>query len=156
MREFNEGVVDMVLQGIEINICNKDKLFEEKKNDKRGSRKYKHVSARGFPKSNNFNEVLPIGKYVRKTFMDLVREGKLDSEEIERLQRPEYSKDVFDIQFPFLAKENSQYYERTRYWTKPYKINGELYFVCSQWYEVPANNDRPYYEDWLRRIKKEQ
>jgi hypothetical protein len=105
----------------------------------------------------NFNDStvkLPIGKYVRKTFNELVKSKLIERSEIEKLQSGDYSKMTFDIQFPFLAKENSPYYERVRYWKNPYHINGEIYFVCSQWYEVPANNDRPFYEGWLRKIKK--
>ena len=70
------------------------------------------------------------------------------------MQRHDYSKATFDIQFPFLAKENSRYYERARYYKNTYHINGEIYFLCSQWYEVPTNNDRPYYEEWLNKMKK--
>jgi len=29
------------------------------------------------------------------------------------------------------------------------KIFGEEYFVCSEWFEVFANNDRPYLLRWL-------
>lgn len=28
-------------------------------------------------------------------------------------------------------------------------INGEEYFLCSEWYKVPANNDRPYLLNWM-------
>jgi hypothetical protein len=90
---------------------------------------------------------------VRKTFNALVQNNLIGSNEIEKLQRADYSKITFDIQFPFLAKENSTYYERARYWKNPYHINGEIFFACSQWYEVPANNDRPYYEDWLKKMQ---
>ena len=104
---------------------------------------------------SNSNGKLPIGKYVRKTFSELVNNNLINRNEIKKLQRSEYSKLTFDIQFPFMAKENSTYYERVRYWKTPYHLNGEIFFVCSQWFESPANNDRPYYEDWLSKIKKQ-
>ncbi|MDD3721656.1 MAG: DUF262 domain-containing HNH endonuclease family protein [Lutibacter sp.] len=98
---------------------------------------------------------LPIGVYVRKTFSELVDNKLIDKNEIERLQRSDYSKLTFDIQFPFMVKQNSNNYERVRYWKNPYHLNGEKFFVCSQWFEVPANNDRPYYEAWLRKMKRQ-
>jgi hypothetical protein len=105
--------------------------------------------------SNEPYEKIPIGEYVRKTFGELISDNLIDKNEIEKLQRSDYSKLTFDIQFPFMAKENSKYYEKVRYWKKPYQLNGEIFFVCSQWFEVLANNDRPYYEAWLRRMKKQ-
>lgn len=77
----------------------------------------------------------------------------IDPDEVEKLQIPEYSKSTFDLQFPFLAKENSKYFDRKRYWKIPWSIHGEEYFVCSQWFETSANNDRPYYEKWLRNMR---
>lgn len=149
LTEHNESVVDKVLESLDIKIQNKNKIESLVDYDKRSTRRFKTIE--------NFNEPkgkLPIGKYVRKTFNELVKNKLIDNIEIGRLQRPDYSKSTFDIQFPFLAKENSKYYERVRYWKNPYYINGEMYFVTSQWYEVPANNDRPYYEEWLRKMNK--
>lgn len=94
-------------------------------------------------------------KHVQKTFRELDKNNLIERNEIKRLQRCDYSKITFDIQFPFLAKENSPYYERIRYWKNPCYINGGLFFVCSQWYETSANNDRPFYESRLKKMKKE-
>jgi len=105
--------------------------------------------------SDEPNGKLPIGEYVRKTFSELVNNKLIDRNEIERLQRSDYAKRTFNIQFPFMVKENSTNYERVRYWKNPYRLNGEIFFVCSQWFEVPANNDRPYYEAWLKKMKKQ-
>lgn len=106
-----------------------------------------------FKNLNNSIGKQPIGKYVRSTFTQLIEENKIDDNEVKQLQRHEYSKNTFDIQFPFLAKEGSKFYEKVRYWKNPFYINGEMFYVCSQWYETAANNDRPYYEDWLKRMK---
>lgn len=146
--EFDTKVIDKVFKVLQVKIESKKRIVPLDNYQKPKARKYKTFE--------NFNEPsgkLPIGKYVRKTFNDLVESNLIDRNEIERLQRGDYSKLTFDIQFPFLAKENSPYYERIRYWKNPYQINGEIYFVCSQWYEVPANNDRPYYEEWLKKMK---
>lgn len=90
-----------------------------------------------------------IGEFVRQTFRELVNEKIIGTDEVEKLQRKDYSKQTFDIQYPFLSKELKE-----KYW-KNYKIeiNNIKYFVCSEWYEIPANNDRPYYESWLKKMK---
>lgn len=146
--EFDEKIIEKVFKVLEVKIESKNKIVPIDNYQKQRAKKYKT-----FENSNEPSGKLPIGKYVRKTFNDLVKNNLIDNNEIERLQRGDYSKLTFDIQFPFLAKENSPYYERVRYWKNPYQINGEFYFVCSQWYEVPANNDRPYYEEWLKKMK---
>ena len=106
---------------------------------------------------NNSTETInsvPIGKYVRETLDDLINDNLIDNNEIENLLRADYSKKTFDIQFPFLKEEfNLSDSLKVRYWKNPIKIKGESYFVCSQWYEVAANNDRPYYDSWLKKMK---
>jgi len=148
--EFDEKTIDKVFNEFEFKIESKNKIASIDNYQKPRIKNYKT-----FDKSNEANGKQLIGKYVRETFYDLVKNNKIDRNEIEKLQRGDYSKMTFDIQFPFLAKENSPYYERIRYWKNPYQIHGEIYFVCSQWYEVPANNDRPYYEEWLKKMKKQ-
>ncbi|MCF6295704.1 MAG: type I restriction enzyme HsdR N-terminal domain-containing protein [Flavobacteriaceae bacterium] len=146
---YNEKIIEKVFKVLEVKIENKNKIVPVESFEKRKPRKYSAIENLNEPSGK-----LPIGKYVRKTFSELVKNNLIDRSEIKRLQRGDYSKTTFDIQFPFLAKENSPYYERVRYWKNPYHINGEIYFVCSQWYEVPANNDRPFYESWLRKRRK--
>lgn len=149
LNEYDEKTIDKVFKVLEVKIESKNKIVPIENYEKRRTKKYKTIE--------NFNEPTEkksIGIFVRETFNELVKNNLIDRNEIERLQRGDYSKLTFDIQFPFLAKENSPYYERIRYWKNPYQIKGEIFFVCSQWYEVPANNDRPYYEEWLKKMKK--
>ncbi len=147
LKEYDEKTIYKVFQVLEVKIQTLNEIVKIENHEER--RKKRHNP---FQKIDDSTEKLPIGKYVRKAFNELVSNNLIDWHEVERLQRSEYSKLTFDIQFPFLAKENSTYYERARYWKNPYHINGEIYFVCSQWYEVPANNDRPYFEDWLNKM----
>jgi len=149
LNEYDEKIIEKIFKVLEVKIESKNKIVPLENYEKRRTKKYNSVENFNVPTGK-----LPIGKYVRKTFNELVKNNLIERNEIERLQRGDYSKITFDIQFPFLAKENSPYYERARYWKNPYHINGEIFFVCSQWYEVPANNDRPYFEEWLRKIKK--
>jgi len=150
LKEYDEKIIEKVFKILEIKIESKNKIVPVENIERRRTKKYNPIEY-----SNEPTGKLPIGKYVRKTFNDLVKNNLIDNNEIVRLQRKDYSKNTFDIQFPFLVKENSPHYERIRYWKNPYQINGEIYYVCSQWYEVPANNDRPFYESWLRKMKKE-
>lgn len=45
----------------------------------------------------------------------------------------------------------SDEFESVRYYAKPLVIRGVQYRLCSQWYEVPANNDRPFLLAWLEK-----
>lgn len=143
--EYDEKIIDEVFKVLEVKIERKDKAYPIDNCEKQRTKKYKTFG--------NFNETtgkLKIGEYVRETFNDLVENNLIDRNEVEKLQRPDYSKLTFDIQYPFLAKEG-----KSKYWKKKtYQINGETYFVCSEWYENPRNNDRPYYEEWLKKMKK--
>lgn len=94
---------------------------------------------------------LRIGEYVRTTFPEVI--GDLDLYELARLQRADYSKVTFGIQYPFLRKKKFYQTKIERYWKTPVRIHGEFYFVCSEWFETAQNNDRPYYETWLRKMR---
>jgi len=94
-----------------------------------------------------------IGEYVRTTFAEVM--DKIDRAELENLQRQDYSKTTFDLQFPFLRRVlPTDSKKPLRYWKNPVQLFGEWYYMCSEWYETPANNDRPYYEEWLRKMRK--
>ncbi len=147
LTEYEESTIEKVFKILEVKIEKKNKIVPIENYEKPRTKRYHSIENSGS------SGKLPIGIYVRTTFGELVSRNLIDRNEIERLLRKDYSKITFDLQFPFLAKENSAHYERIRYWKNPYRINGEIYFVCSQWYEVPANNDRPYYEEWLRKMK---
>lgn len=96
---------------------------------------------------------LKIGQYVQKTFKEVI--DKIDRNELENLQRQDYSKTVFDLQYPFLRKvQKTDKGRPLRYWKTPVSIMGELYFMCSEWYEKEPNNDRPFYESWLNKMRK--
>jgi superfamily I DNA and/or RNA helicase/transcription elongation GreA/GreB family factor/very-short-patch-repair endonuclease len=98
------------------------------------------------------SEKIPIGKYVKSTFNEII--NVIDSPELVQLQRLEFSKDTFGIQFPFLKKAmKSDSSNPIRYWKYPVIILGESFYVCSEWYESESNNDRPGYETWLKKMR---
>lgn len=95
-------------------------------------------------------EEMKVGVIARTMLRDILESGKVPIAEIEMLQSVEYSKRVFDLQFPLLLQTEEPNSERPdRYYAKPLKIHGRYYFMCSEWYEKNTNNDRPYLIRWL-------
>ncbi|WNH12551.1 hypothetical protein [Thalassobellus suaedae] len=82
----------------------------------------------------------------------LIENDLLDKNDIYLLQQESYSKNIFDIQYPMLKKAlPSDGNNILRYWSGPVLIKGSRYFICSEWYEQPNNNDRPFFEAWYRK-----
>jgi superfamily I DNA and/or RNA helicase/very-short-patch-repair endonuclease len=142
------GDTDSYVEILEIINTISDEIFEfkEKSNE----------VVENIIRSNEFenlsNSQLPIGKYVRKTINEVL--GAIDRDELARLRKLEYSKDTFGITYPFLKKHLiSDIKKPLRYWKEPVRILGESFYVCSEWFENELNNDRPYYESWLKKMK---
>lgn len=95
---------------------------------------------------------LKIGQIVRVVLRNRLKEGCVSEEEIRLLQDAEYSKREFDIQYPLLVSADSEY-EKIRYYKDPVILFGNKYYICSQWFETTANNDRPYLLRWLTQHK---
>ena len=91
---------------------------------------------------------LKIGKIARVILRRKLEEGKASPDEIQQMQTVEYSKEIFDIQYPLLVKDGTEF-DTVRYYAEPVYINDEKYYMCSQWFEVAANNDRPYLIKWI-------
>ena len=113
-------------------------------------------NVRTFSLSSNSktNYKKPIGTLVKEKLNKLINKDLISPEEIISLQRADYSKQTFHIQFPFLQKIKSNYNSKIpRYWKKPITIKGEMFLVCSEWYEQPNNNDRPYFLSWYKNLR---
>lgn len=93
---------------------------------------------------------LKVGKIAQTVLRELLESGCADEEEVRRMQTEVYSKQVFDLNYPLLIAEEKPR-ERIRYYATPLTIRGKRYYLCSQWFEVPANNDRPYLLAWIRK-----
>lgn len=152
LSNYSVEVVENAINEIEITFLNKSNT--QHSTDSTNKDAFNIIKMHNnLPNSQNSSNV-KIGRYVQTTFSELVNSNKLKQEEINKLQNADYCKKIFDIQFPFLQKKFIQYTElRKRYWRNPILIFGEEYYMCSQWYEVPANNDRPFYENWLKKMK---
>lgn len=100
--------------------------------------------------SNDELKNMKIGMIARTVLREMLENGKVSKEEIIKMQTQEYSKETFDLQFPLLLKANNASVKSPkRYYASPLQIYGEKYYLCSEWFEVPANNDRPYLLKWL-------
>ena len=100
-------------------------------------------------------EKLKVGKLVKSKMEELIEKDLLSDEEINKLQRADYSKQTLHIQYPLLRKARaSDPNNIPRYWAGTKTIRGNEYFICSEWYEQPSNNDRPYFLNWYRKLLK--
>ena len=95
---------------------------------------------------------LKVGQIARIIMREILESGKVDADEINRLQSERYSKDSLGLNYPALVIADSEY-DAVRYYSDPILINGVKYKLCSQWFEMPANDDRPYLIDWIKKYK---
>ena len=93
---------------------------------------------------------LKIGKIAQTFLREALEGGKADDEEITLMLSKDYSKSVFGIDFPLLVLASEEY-DSVRYYSKPLVIKGIQYRLCSQWFEVSTNNDRPFLLAWLEK-----
>ncbi len=107
--------------------------------------------------SGESNKEEKIGKYIQRTFFELVKQDKVSDELIEQLTLKKYSKDNFGIKPSFLkeVKPGIDLKEQitdengyVRYWTKPVIIHGKEYCICKEWFE----NQRDRYNRWLSSV----
>lgn len=89
-----------------------------------------------------------VGKLAQVVLARMLEEGKATSEEVRNMQTADYSKQCFGLNYPLLVKVGEPC-DSVRYYAKTLTINGVSYKLCSQWFETPANNDRPYLLKWI-------
>ena len=93
---------------------------------------------------------LKVGKLAQTVLVSILESGTVSDEEIALLQTVEYSKKTFDLQFPLLVLQGVDF-PKMRYYSKSITIKGDIYYLCSQWFEVSANNDRPFLLNWIEK-----
>lgn len=91
---------------------------------------------------------LKIGELAKLVLRPLLQSDRVSEKEISLLQKKEYCKKHFDIQYPLLLKTTAEKRE-LHYYKERFYINGESYRLCCEWFEKEANNDRPYLEKWI-------
>ena len=98
--------------------------------------------------SDSYGE-FKVGKLAQLVLGKMLEEGKASLEEVQFMQTANYSKQFFGLNYPLLARVDSVC-DPVRYYAKPLTIYGVEYKLCSQWFETPANNDRPYLLKWIQ------
>ncbi len=91
---------------------------------------------------------LKVGQLAKRVLGKMLCDGCADAEEIQAMQTSEYSKITFGLNYPLLVHKDCEF-DAVRYYSNPICINGEYYYLCSQWFETTANNDRPFLLKWI-------
>lgn len=144
----SEGIADtseLFLRGYQL-----FSMFENRKTSISQPKKNSSASREDIP-TDTYNE-LKIGKLAQTVLRGILESGCITGEELQWLQTASYSKQMFDLEYPLLAAEGT-YFESGRYYAKPLDIEGQHFYMCSQWFETPANNDRPYLLRWIEQHK---
>lgn len=102
---------------------------------------------------------MKVGIFVRSTMRDLLRRDQLTEKELKLLCTYEYSKQLLDLNYPFLVEidqslhlEQQRYVSgRPRYWTEMFESHHKKYYVCQEWFE----RNRSYFEQWILKFNDE-
>lgn len=98
--------------------------------------------------NNDTYSELKIGKLVQIVLRRILESGNVTQEEVSNLQDHDYSKNMLGINYPLLVRSDKPF-DKVRYYKMPICINGVKYMLCSQWFEGPTNNDRPFLVKWI-------
>lgn len=90
-----------------------------------------------------------VGQIANDYLRTALESGAASPEEIRLMETRDYSKRIFGINYPLLVLASNPH-DQARYYTTPLFIRGIAYKFCKEWYESPANNDRPYLISWLQ------
>ncbi|MDO4530986.1 MAG: hypothetical protein Q4C06_03310 [Bacillota bacterium] len=108
----------------------------------------KHDFSGGKEKRDDPYQKLKVGQLANTVLRKILVNGHASAEEIKFMQTAEYSKQFFGLNFPLLVRGDTKF-EGVRYYKEPLLIDGIRYYMCSQWFEVPTNDDRPYLLRWI-------
>lgn len=95
-----------------------------------------------------------IGKHVKKRMRELeAQKYTFSHNELLALLNAQKSKEIFGITYPFFVESQNMVYDkngRGRYWKEPFRFNGKLYYITSQWYEY----NRVKFDDWFNKLNR--
>ncbi len=89
-----------------------------------------------------------IGQYVKNNLNHLIEIKKITNLEVNKLLDPSYSKDVFNLPFPFLRNIKDGRNDNKghpRYYSNPWTINDQKYYLCNHWYK----KQRTQFDTWV-------
>jgi hypothetical protein len=95
---------------------------------------------------------MKIGQLVKSFVRTVFRYcDESDHEELTRLMDARYSKDTFDINYPFCAEVETviSHQLQPRYWRDIYVVRGRTFRVCSQWRDLPTSKSRELFCRYL-------
>lgn len=102
----------------------------------------------------DYNDEEKIGKHVKRCMRELENKNhQFSNNELLALLNVHKSKDIFGISFPFFVNSKNMIHDkngRGKYWKEPFRFNGELYYITSQWYE----HNREKFDKWFERINR--
>ncbi|SHK64090.1 hypothetical protein [Xylanibacter ruminicola] len=82
---------------------------------------------------------MKIGRLANHTLRDAIENNRVNMTEIKNMQRSDWSKEVFGINYPLLVSEESQF-PKERYYVMPIEFDKKNYYLCSQWFEASSRN----------------
>ena len=82
---------------------------------------------------------MKIGRLANHTLRDAIENNRVSKNEIKNMQRSDWSKEVFGINYPLLVSEGSQF-PKERYYVMPIELGRKNYYLCSQWFEASSRN----------------
>lgn len=94
---------------------------------------------------------MKIGQIVQRSIPAIFKHcEESDPTEFARLQDPRYSKETFDINYPF-CRQVAQIgtVDRVRYWIREYAVHGVPVRVTSQWFNPPTSRSLPLFQRYL-------
>ena len=94
---------------------------------------------------------MKIGQFVQNYILAIFENcERQDSAEFVRLQDSRYSKETFDINFPFCRPvDQIAQTGRVRYWRREYIVNGIPVRVTSEWFNPPTSKSFPMFRTYL-------
>lgn len=108
-----------------------------------------------------YNELIKvkIGKLVRATLPEILELELISKLEVDKMTREDYSKMVFDMNYPVLRlidetkslKQNRYIGDYPRYYASTSNFNGKRYLISSEWYD---RNQEDYIK-WMKRKVRE-
>ncbi|NLZ47026.1 MAG: DUF2075 domain-containing protein [Clostridiales bacterium] len=102
-------------------------------------------------KKNDTNSVtIKVGKIAQTILKNLLSSENFDKEMLNLLLNEAYSKQTFNLNYPLLVCGVPGIdFDRVRYYKEPLIINGEIYYLCSQWFGHQKQN----LLNWIEKIK---
>ena len=100
-----------------------------------------------------------VRKWMKKIFIRLSQEGKLDTGEVRRLTTSDYSNKTFGVKIPVFKELHNNAHLReqrmadgkVKYWRDEFKFNGKSYLIFKEW---TTRQHRVKLEKWIEMVEK--